>query len=247
MRITPIAALLAALTFAAPAAATTVSFGSFSAGAQSAATAGLTNLVSEDFELLGAQNGEGEVAPGTALPTAVGNFTTLGGTGTGGTVTQLSGNTGTNVALRDGNVFGRTNTTPSGAFFLDSNDTFGMVWDVATGSMFDTIVFSLMDASEFSYLRIMVDGTVTEQRTGGRLGNGNTSLVQIGLSEATSSLRIELGNFRSAGGPNATNDGFSIDSISVGLTPIPVPASLPLLVAGAGAFAFMRRKQRKAD
>lgn len=246
MNMTPIASLAAVLALSTAATATTIDIGAFSTGAYSGATAGLTNVVTEDFERLGGANGEGEIAPGTSLPTAVGTFETLGGTGSGGTVTQLAGNTGTNVALRDGNVFGRTNLTPGGSYFLDSNDTHGIGWDVSGLGLFDTLVFSITDASEFSFFRVTVNGVSAEQRVGASFANGSTSLVQISLDTAVSSLRIDLGNFSSSGGSVALNDGFSLDDITVGLTPVPVPASLPLLAFGAGALGFMRRKQRKS-
>lgn len=245
MKTLPITVLAAALAFSSSAWATTINITDFSDSAFNNATSNLGNVVTEDFEDLG---GEGEVTPGTSLSTDVGSFTTVGGTGSGGTVSGLAGNTGTNVAIRDGNVFGRTNTTPGGSFFLDSNDTFGISWDVTSSlGLFDTIIFSLMDASEFSFLRVTVDGVSQEQRLGSALGNGNTSLVEIVLGSSVSSLTLELANFTAFGGSSsAKNDGFSIDGIAVGLAPVPGPASLPLFAAGAGAFAFMRRKQRKS-
>ena len=92
--------------------------------------------VGEDFETLGGSLGAGEVSDG--FSTAVGSFSTLGGTGGGGTVTGLPGNTGNLLALRNGNVYGRENTVPTGGSrFLDSNDTRGVAWGVAIGKKFD--------------------------------------------------------------------------------------------------------------
>ncbi len=238
-----IAVLATVLAFSNAAIATTISINEYTSGAYGSAVAGLSNFASEDFEMAGPER---EIAFGTALPTDVGTFETVGGTGSGGTVKGLSGNTGRNVAIRDGNVFGRVNTTSGGSFFLDSNDTHGISWDVSTGSMFDTIVFTLTDASEFSFLRVTADGISAEQRVGRRLSDGNTSLVEIILGTAMSSLTVELTNFSASGGTRLTNDGFSIDDTAVGLAAVPLPASLPLLVAGAGLFAVIRRKQRKA-
>lgn len=243
-----LSAAIALLPLGTAATAATITFSQFASSTFDNATAGLNKVSSETFEGLGATLGEGEIAPGTSLEdTAVGAFSTLGGVGSGGTVRNLPGNTGQNIALRDGNVFGRKNTTAGGSYFLDSNDTWGIGWDATNGGrMFDTLVFTLRDASEFSFLRVIVDGISAEQRVGGALGNGNTSIVQISLSDAVQSLRVELGNFTSSGGSNASNDGFSIDDVTLGLTAVPVPATLPLLMAGAGAFGFIRRKQRKA-
>lgn len=201
--------------------------------------------VGEDFEALGAANGEGEVANGFA--TAVGTFSTLGGTGTGGTVTGLPGNTGTLLALRDGNVFGRDNTTPTGgSWFLDSNDTWGMSWNVgvAGGTAFSKVMFTLTDGSDVgAYLRISTGSDSLELRTGGKLPNGNEKLVVIDFGAAVTSANIILGNFTTSGGTTfVKNDGFSVDGIQVSV--VPVPASLLLLgtaLAGLGA-ASRRRK-----
>lgn len=240
------ASALAVLACGTTASATTIDIGAFSVDALASASSGLGNLATEDFEALGAANGVGEIAAGTALATNVGAFETGGGVGSGGTVSGLAGNTGQNVALRNGNVFGRSSVDGNGGFFLDSNDTFGISWTVDTGAAFDTILFTLRDASEFSFLRITVDGVSAEQRVGASFADGATSLVEINLGSSVQSLRVDLLNYTSFAGNTTTNDGFSIDNIAVGLAAVPVPAGLPLLLAGVGAFAVARRKQRKA-
>ena len=240
------AAALVTLACGTTASATTIDIGAFSASALASASGDLVNLATEDFEALGAANGVGEVAVGTALSTNVGQFETGGGVGTGGTVSGLAGNTGQNVALRNGNVFGRSSVDGNGGFFLDSNDTFGIGWTVNTGAAFDTILFTLRDASEFSFLRITVNGVSAEQRVDAAFADGATSLVEINLAQSVQSLRVDLLNYTSFAGGNATNDGFSIDNIAVGLAAVPVPAGMPLLLAGAGVFAVSRRKTRKA-
>ena len=240
------ASVIALLACGTAASATTINIGAFSVGALASASGGLGNLATEDFEVLGATNGVGEVAVGTALSTNVGEFEAGGGVGSGGTVSGLAGNTGQNVALRNGDVFGRSNVSGDGGFFLDSNDTFGIGWTVNTGAAFDTILFTVRDASEFSFLRITVNGVSAEQRVGAAFANGATSLVEISLAASVQSLRVDLMNYTSFAGSNTTNDGFSIDDIAVGLSAVPVPAGLPLMLVGAGAFAAARRKQRKA-
>ena len=60
---------------------------------------------------------------------------------------------------------GRKNVAPTGgAWFLDSNDTFGMRWDVSLGGgLFNKLVFALTDATDVgAFLRIIVDGQVEE-------------------------------------------------------------------------------------
>jgi hypothetical protein len=228
----------------APALATTISVAEFSTSSFDALVATGT-FGGEDFETLGTTLGEGEV--GIDFATSVGTFNTLGGTGGGGTVSGLPGNTGTELALRDGNVFGRVNTVPTGgSWYLDSNDTQGIHWDVATGDLFNTVIFTLVDGSDTgAYLRISTDGESYEQRVGGKLANGNASIVVVSFGAEMSTALIELGNYTSNGSDMRTNDGFSIDGLRVGnVAPVPLPAT-GLLLAGALGFAGWRaRKQR---
>lgn len=203
----------------------------------------------EDFETLGGSLGEGEV--GANFATSVGTFNTLGGTGTGGTVSGLSGNSGAELALRDGNTYGRVNTVPTGGtWYLDSNDTYGMSWDVDTGSAFNTVVFTLVDGSDTgAFLRISADGANYEQRVGGKLPNGNASIVVVSFSSLMNDALIEIGNYT---GTNElrTNDGFSVDGLRVGVlnnlnnpSPVPLPAS-GLLLAGALGVAGWRARHK---
>ena len=234
------AALTTALTQALSAATITIT--DFSGGAFGDATSGLSTVVTEDFELAGARGGAREITPGTVLSTDVGDFSTLGGVGSGGTVRNLAGNTGRNVAIRDGNVYGRRDIV-GGRYYLDSNDTYGIAWDVrsSTGA-FNSVVFAVTDASEFSYLRIIADGVTAEQTNGRRLRNGHTSLVEIQFDSLVTEARIELAGYSSYRGQRVRNDGFSLDGAGVGVAPVPVPASLPLLAFGIAGFWALRRK-----
>lgn len=214
---------------------------------------GTISHTGEDFETLGSTLGEGEV--GSDFGTAVGTFNTLGGTGTGGTVSNLSGNTGTELALRDGNTYGRYNTQPlDGDWYLDSNDTYGIDWDVSTGSTFNTVIFTLVDGSDTgAYLKISTDGETYEQRVGGKLSNGNASIVVVSFDTLVSGASIEIGNYTSDGSTLRTNDGFAIDGLRVGTdnrliqnppAPVPLPAS-GLLLIGALAATGLRARMRR--
>ncbi|WP_299676282.1 VPLPA-CTERM sorting domain-containing protein [uncultured Roseobacter sp.] len=233
------AALTLACTFGAS--ATTIKVSTFDAGSYNSSFGG-PNATGEDFETLGANMGEGEV--GASLGTAVGTFESLGGTGTGGSVIG----TGTELALRDGKLFGRQNTVPQGgSWFLDSNDTWGMKWDVETGGLFNKLTFVVNDGSDVgAFLRIIAGGETKELRTGGKLPNGNARLVQIKFGEHIDSAEIILGNFFTSGGDRyKLNDGFSIDGIEV--SAVPLPASVLLLGAAMGGLGWAgRRKARKA-
>jgi hypothetical protein len=240
LRIAASAAAFFALTSLAS--ATTITL--HSAGSY-AALVGSGPQIVENFESFGGL-GEGEV--GTNFNTSVGIFNTLGGTGTGGTVSGLSGNTGTVLALRDGNTFGRSNTTSGGRWYLDSNDTFGMGWFVETGSMFSRVVFNLTDGSDVGgFLSIISDGVRTEQRTAGRLADGGVTTVVVDFGKAVSSAFISIGNYTGSGSnQNVRNDGFAVDDISVNIAPVPIPPSLALLLAGMGGLFLMRRKRAVA-
>lgn len=202
----------------------------------------------EDFESLGVSKGApGEV--GASLATAVGTFTALGGTGSGGTVKELPGNSGKQLALRTGNVYGRENSTPlNGNWFLDSNDTWGMDWNVglAGGTAFDQVMFTLTDGSDVgAFLRITANGESRELRSGGKLENGNARLVTIDFGAAVTSANIILGNYTTSGGSTyRLNDGFSIDGIQVAA--VPLPASVLLLGAAIGGLGLMRRRKTVA-
>lgn len=237
MKLPLLSASLVALS--APAFAATISVSTFSPGAYAAATAGTT--VTETFE------GYSEMNVDNSFATAVGTFSTLGGTGTGSTVTGADfANDGSRLALRDGNVFGRTSSTSvlSGNagddMFLDSNDTWGITWNVALagGGMFDRIVFTLTDASDVgATLHVVADG-LTQTISG--LANGARRLVQIDFGSGVSSASIVLANFRN--GSYTLNDGFSIDDISV--SAVPLPASALLLLGGLGGIAALGRRRK---
>lgn len=237
MRLGLIAAGLIAL--ASPAISATINVTNYSTGAYSALVGGFSNAVVEDFESFA----EGNVANGFA--TAVGGFSSLGGIGSGGTVTGAGfANDGSLLAVRDGNVYGRRSTTSalSGNAaddkFLDSNDTHGIRWDVSLGGgLFDRLVLTLTDAADSgATLRILVDGVMHSLSA---LPNGNRKIVAIDFGEAVSSATVFFGNYRN--GQPRLNDGFSIDDVAVNA--VPLPASALLLIAGLGGMAALRRRK----
>lgn len=241
---------------AVPAQAATINVTDFSTSAYNAAVAGMTTSVSETFE----GTTEGNVANGFA--TAVGSFATIGGTGSGGTVNgsvasgNFAGNDGSMLALRDGNVFGRTSTTASltgnasNDMFLDSNDTFGISWTASMGgTAFDRIALTLMDAAEFGGKLNISVGAETYSLSG--LSNGATKLVEIVFDSSVTTASILFSATKGNGGALA-NDGFSIDDIAVGsyiggedLSAVPLPAGVWLMLTGFGGFAALRRRQKR--
>lgn len=223
---------------AAPALAASITVSDFNAGAYDAIVSGYGKTVVEDFE----GNTEGNVANGFA--TSVGTFSTLGGVGTGGTVTNADfDNDGSLLAIRDGNVYGRRSTTSALSGdkaddkYLDSNDTFGIAWMVSLGgSMFDSIALTISDAAEFSMLQVVVGG---ESLTLSNFGGSSQKIVEINFDSAVTVASVFFGHSNSRG--LRTNDGFSIDDIAV--SEVPLPASALLLLGGLAGLSRFRSKK----
>ena len=217
---------------------------SFSANGYSDIVDGFTVAVVEDFEGFDVGNIEDDSM------LSIGKFSSVGGVGTGGTVNSKSFpgvNDGSKLAIRKGNVFGRSSTTRllSGAAsddkFLDSNDTYGIAWEASLGgNMFDKIVLTLSDAADTgAIMKISVNGAV--KQTLSKLGNGNKKTVVFSFDEAVSSAQILFENVNSKG-QYRKNDGFSLDDIAFNdVTAVPLPASALMLLAGLGGLGAMRR------
>jgi hypothetical protein len=226
-------ALVALALASGTAGAATISMETYSAPAYRAALASLGTVATEGFE----DADIGELAPGSALATAVGSFSTLGGVGTGKSVTG----SGENLSVRQGTVFGRSNSTAGGTRFLDSNDTWGLSWAVATGSRFDRLIFVLTDAADAGAIWTMTVGeTVTSLS---RLGNGNRRIVSVLFDDPVDSAELTFANTRR--GVFTTNDGFGIDdaAVNVAPAPVPLPAGVALLTGALGILGVCRRRK----
>jgi hypothetical protein len=222
-----------------------VSFTSFDATARAGLVGTFYSSIVEDFEMfsVGEQSG--------SLATSVGRFETLGGTGSGATVRGTSGNTGTGAYLRDNVTYGRVNTTVGGDQFLDSNDTYGITWQVAGLGMFDRLFFTISDlADSGANFSLLANGDTILSVAKGR-GNGTVDMVMLSFGTAISELTLTLRQSK-------LNDGFGIDDAGVGLdrppsaipptSVVPLPPAMALLLAGLGAVAALRHtSQRRAQ
>ena len=227
-------AITAALALGATAAsAASIKVETFSQDAYSAYLAGQNRSIVEDFE--GIVDTSREVP---TVNTAVGIFDTLGGKGSGtsviGTGTELT------VRTKGKNHSGRTNTTVGGQYYLDSNDTFGVQWDVglAGGAMFNSVAFSLSDgADQGAQLEIMAMGETLASFVD--MANANVQFVVVSFEQMISAASITLTNM-GANGPR-TNDGFGIDDATV--SAVPVPAAGLLLLGALGGLGLRARRK----
>lgn len=223
-----------------PAVAATISVTSFSSKAYNKAV-GSGPTTTENFESFA----EGNVEDG--FETSVGTFRTVGGVGSGGTVTRADfKNNGSKLAIRDGKVYGRKSTTSvlsgnrADDMFLDSNDGYGIAYTASLGGqLFKRIVLTLSDAADTGAIFQIVAGDTEVSLK--RKRDGNKRLVVIDLDDAVETASIFFNNLDKNGNPKR-NDGFSLDDVTV--SEVPLPASALLLLAGIGGLgAYGRRKK----
>ena len=136
--------------------------------------------------------------------------------------------------------FGRNIPKAAGDFWLDSNDVEKMTWDLsAVDAKFDSLGFYIADANDngASLILRFNDGSSQSIALSTGLGNGNLAYVRLFSNIAINQASIVFDNNGDSSGN--TNDGFSIDNITVAT--VPQPTTIALL--GLGILAFAARKR----
>lgn len=202
----------------------------------------------ESFTLVPSLNGQPGAFQDQPIKTAVGDFYRTSGTGSGGTVTRPNPDLdGTKLAVRNGNVFGRSDTTADlspdlgirNGQYLDTNDVVDVSWDVSLGgAKFNRLIFVMSDATDAGSSLSIVAGAdkFTYSIPAREYGDGDRRIVKIDFGQSVDSARVDFLNSK-------RNDGLSVDDIALNV--VPLPASVLFLGAGIAGLGLMRRRQKK--
>jgi len=178
-----------------------------------------------------------------SIGTSVGSFTTIGGTGTGTTCTDVLNRVGDdcdNIALQidPPNPNGQGNIIPGdGVGSINSADTKGVIWTLDTGSDFSQAVFALRDPGDQKQKRLTIrDGhgeLYSEFMPDFDVGNEDLLLVRVFFGTRLSTATIEI--------ETSENDAFTLDGAAVNV--VPLPAGVWMLLAGMGGLLAMKRRK----
>ncbi len=137
--------------------------------------------------------------------------------------------------------FGRNIPKAAGDLWLDSNDVQQMTWDLSSvGAAFDSLGFFLVDANDNGARLILRfdDGSQESVAIDTSLGNGNVAYITLISDISINQATIMFDNNGDSNG--MTNDGYSIDNITV--AHVPEPTALALLGLGLLGFAAARKR-----
>lgn len=168
--------------------------------------------------------------------TAVGTFTMVKSDGAAN-----SSDVRPDLLMIENSSTGEFGRSPSHATnWLDSNDADIVSWDISGVGFFDSLGFYLSDVNDqgASLKLVFDDGTEHTTQLNSSLSNGNLMYVTLMADVAISSASLLFDN-----GINK-NDGWGIDTITVGSLPVPEPATLALLSLGLIGVGAARRRLR---
>ena len=137
--------------------------------------------------------------------------------------------------------FGRDMSKLADDFWLDSNDVEEMTWDLSkVHASFDSLGFYMVDANDNGARLVLRfdDGSTQDIAITRGLNNGNIAYISMISDMSISKASIVFDN---NGDTNKnTNDGFSIDNVTV--AKVPEPTALALLGLGLLGFAAVRKR-----
>ncbi|MEX0281788.1 MAG: PEP-CTERM sorting domain-containing protein, partial [Arenibacterium sp.] len=165
-------------------------------------------------------------------------FTTTPGTKCGGSCDAPDDQS----LIRGASAYGRFNTTTDGQRWLDSNDNEAINLAASANEKFNMISLFPTDIDDVGPVRFALNVDGLEMNIGQDIFNGTKQkngrlyLLNIKLDALTFASDISFSI--------DDGDGFGIDDVRLGATPVPVPATLPLLAGGLGLAGWIARRRR---
>jgi hypothetical protein len=138
--------------------------------------------------------------------------------------------------------FGRDTTKAAGDFWLDSNDVEQMTWDLGSvNASFDSLGFYMVDANDNGAQLILrfSDGTTSNIVIPTGASNGAVAYIRL-ISNVSIKFATILFDNNGNSTTARTNDGYSIDNVTV--ASVPEPTALALLGLGLLGFAAARKR-----
>jgi hypothetical protein len=140
--------------------------------------------------------------------------------------------------------YGRGIDKESEDFWLDSNDTQRVRWDLeGFDPTFDGLGFYLVDANDYGATLILRyrSGENVNIKINTGLSNGNVAYVSLNAhSSILGAYLIFDNNGKDSKEEKTTNDGWSIDNVSV--VKVPEPTSIALMSLGIIGLLFARKR-----